>query len=84
MAALAVPAPAAANHVYAKLQWGSPGSGPGQFNGADGIDTDRFDNVYVADFGNHRIQKFSPDGELHHPVGDPGQRERAVHEPRRT
>ena len=63
MAALAVPAPAAADHVYA-LQWGSPGSGPGQLNDANGIDTDRFDNVYVADFGNHRIQKFSPDGEL--------------------
>jgi hypothetical protein len=63
MATLAVPAPAAADHVYA-LQWGTPGPDPGQLNDANGIDTDRFDNVYVADFGNHRIQKFSPDGEL--------------------
>ena len=50
-------------------QWGSAGSGDGQF-GADafpntgprGVATDSSDNVYVVDSGNNRIQKFDPDG----------------------
>ena len=29
-----------------------------------GICIDRQDNIYVADWGNNRVQKFSPDGEL--------------------
>jgi tripartite motif-containing protein 71 len=39
---------------------GSSGSGDGQFNGPRGVATDQFDNVYVADSGNHWIQKFNP------------------------
>ena len=39
------------------------GSGKAQFLNAEGIDCDtRIGNFYVADTGNHRIQKFSPAG----------------------
>ncbi len=44
------------------LQWGSPGSGDGQFRGMHGIEVDAEGNVYVADTGNNRIQKFTSDG----------------------
>lgn len=49
----------------------SPGSGDGQIywnsqgdltTGPQGIVTDKSGNVYVVDTGNHRIQKFAPDG----------------------
>jgi hypothetical protein len=43
-------------------QWGSLGSGDGQFNNAWGIATDPAGNVYVADINNNRIQKFSGTG----------------------
>jgi len=45
-------------------KWGSPGSDDGQFKTPIGIDVDSSDNVYVADFGNHRIQKFDGNGNL--------------------
>ncbi len=44
------------------LSWGSRGSGPGQFIDPRGLAVDREGNVYVADGGNHRIQKFDPNG----------------------
>ena len=43
-------------------QWGSMGSGNGQFNAPFGIAIDAAGNVYVADSGNHRIQKFTSNG----------------------
>lgn len=43
-------------------QWGSLGSGNGQFNGPKGVCTDPSGNVYVADTGNNRIQKFTSGG----------------------
>ncbi len=56
-------------------QWGSPGSGQGQFGpsgevnpgsrtalGPTSLAVDRSGNVYVADTGNQRIEKFSPGG----------------------
>jgi DNA-binding beta-propeller fold protein YncE len=43
-------------------QWGTPGSGPGQFNRPEGIAVDRTGNIYVADTLNLRIQEFSPAG----------------------
>ena len=43
-------------------QWGSSGSGDGQFNQPRGIVVDDFGKVYVVDSQNHRIQKFASDG----------------------
>jgi tripartite motif-containing protein 71 len=44
-------------------QWGSLGSGPGQFNGPVGIAVDQQGDIYVADVANHRIQKLSSSGQ---------------------
>ena len=42
--------------------WGSRGSGPGQFDTPHGIAVDAQNNVYVADRGNRRIQVFDSEG----------------------
>ena len=42
--------------------WGSPGTGPGQFNQPHGIAVDARGTVYVADRNNARLQRFDPDG----------------------
>ena len=42
--------------------FGRFGSGPGEFNRAEGLCVDRQDRLYVADSCNHRIQVFAPDG----------------------
>jgi peptidylamidoglycolate lyase len=44
------------------LAWGSPGSGPGQFDLPHGITVDDSGRVYVADRGNARIQVFDGNG----------------------
>ena len=44
------------------LQWGTSGSGDGQFSNPLGVTTDPAGNVYVADAGNDRIQKFTSAG----------------------
>jgi hypothetical protein len=41
-------------------RWGSGGSGDGQFDSPQEIAVDSRGNVYVADSGNHRIQRFKP------------------------
>jgi hypothetical protein len=43
-------------------QWGSTGSGDGQFSGLKSLAIDAQSNVYVADIGNKRIQVFDADG----------------------
>ncbi|HXV98555.1 MAG TPA: PQQ-binding-like beta-propeller repeat protein [Anaerolineae bacterium] len=43
-------------------EWGSPGSGEGQFNFARGVAVDAEGNVYVADANNNRVQKFRQPG----------------------
>ncbi len=50
------------NPVEFLLQWGSSGVGAGQFSGPHGIEVDAEGNVYVADTGNHRVQKFTGGG----------------------
>jgi Tol biopolymer transport system component len=47
------------------------GSGPGQFNSPWAVAFDGSGNLYVVDSGNHRIQKFNPDGVF---VGEVGTR----------
>lgn len=44
------------------LEWGSRGSEPGQFDFPIGITINRADEVFVTDFTNARVQKFSSDG----------------------
>ena len=43
-------------------EWGALGSGDGQFSAPRGIAVDDSGNVYVADTGNNRIQKFDNNG----------------------
>ena len=42
--------------------FGRPGTGPGEFNRAEGLGIGPDDRIYVADSCNHRIQIFSSDG----------------------
>jgi tripartite motif-containing protein 71 len=46
------------------LEWGSPGSDPGQFAEPHAIEADAAGNVYVADYNNYRVQKFDAEGHL--------------------
>jgi hypothetical protein len=45
-------------------QWGSFGTGQGEFNTPHSIASDDKGNIYVADRGNRRIQVFDPDGKF--------------------
>lgn len=53
-------------------QWGSTGSGPGQFNGVKALAIDAQGNVYAADLGNKRIQVFDADGTFKSEFGGVG------------
>lgn len=53
-------------------QWGSFGSGDGQFNNPVYVAVDSHDNIYVTDIGNHRVQKFDQNGNFLTKWGSPG------------
>jgi len=65
-----VPAPQEPGYELVRV-WGVPGSGPGQFRDPTGIAVVDGE-VFVADFYNHRIQKFSADGTFRTAFGRPG------------
>ena len=44
-------------------QWGTFGSGPGEFDGLRGLLVDSQGYIYAEDTGNNRIQKLSPKGQ---------------------
>ncbi|MFC1798574.1 C13 family peptidase [Thermodesulfobacteriota bacterium] len=44
------------------LQWGTAGTGNGQFSGPFAVEVDKSGNVYVADTFNNRVQKFTSEG----------------------
>ena len=49
--------------------FGAQGTGNGQLSNAYGVTVDKDDNIYVAGYGYHRIQKFRPKGEFMQAVG---------------
>lgn len=56
-------------------QWGSEGTGEGQFlggsrSGPETLAIDIYDNIYVTDPGNHRIQKFDSNGKFLSQLGN--------------
>jgi DNA-binding beta-propeller fold protein YncE len=70
---LSLPTPVLSQETYKfELMWGSQGAGNGQFNSPSGVAVDPSGNVYVADYGNHRIQKFNPNGSFITQWGSPG------------
>jgi len=44
------------------FQWGTPGTGPGQFDLPHSVTLDASGRVYVSDRSNARVQVFTPDG----------------------
>jgi hypothetical protein len=40
--------------------WGTTGTGAGEFTGATGLGTDGIGDVFVADTGNDRVERFGP------------------------
>ena len=52
--------------------FGSSGSGDGQFSRPFGVGFDTVGNVYIADYSNHRIQVFTPEGQFLRKFGSPG------------
>lgn len=50
--------------VTAVSTFGGPGSAPGKLYDPEGVATDVQGNIYVADWGNNRVEKFSPTGRV--------------------
>jgi DNA-binding beta-propeller fold protein YncE len=54
-------------------QWGTEGSGPGEFTGQnDVVPSTDGKYVFVPDYENHRIQKFTSDGTFITQLGSEG------------
>ena len=62
LAAVLLAATARAQAPSYLTQWGTEGAGSGQFDRPYGVAVDASGNVYVADMGNDRIQKFTSSG----------------------
>jgi len=62
LAGVLIPAVVGAQAPTYITQWGTPGSGNGQFNNIGGVAVGGSGNVYVSDVGNYRIQKFTSSG----------------------
>jgi uncharacterized protein (TIGR03663 family) len=60
---------------------GERGTGPGRFIKPAGLAVDRDGNLYVADSGNHRVQKFDAEGRFIAQVGSLGDGEGEFNEP---
>jgi len=46
------------------FSWGREGDKPGEFYKPAGLDLDKYDNVFVSEIGNCRIQKFDKHGKF--------------------
>ena len=62
-------------------KWGRHGSGDGEFNMPWGIAVDELGDVYVADWRNDRIQKFTGDGSFIFKFGSSGQADAKFNRP---
>src|SRR5262249_41549554 len=51
-------------HMTYSTQFGTAGSGNGEFNLPRGLASDGHSNVWVSDYSNHRIQEFSSAGKF--------------------
>src|SRR5436190_15566299 len=67
-----LPATVGAQPPVYLTQWGSFGQGDGQFFYPTGVAIDAAGDVYVADLGNSRIQKFTSTGTYLTQWGSPG------------
>jgi sugar lactone lactonase YvrE len=73
VAALSLLAPAAASADLSLVtQWGTSGTGDGQFQVPNGVVADAAGNVYVADGNGDRIEKFDSNGTFLLKFGGPG------------
>ncbi len=63
------------------LQWGSQGSGNGQFDEPVGVAVDNGGNVYVTDMGNDRVQVFNGSGVWQYSFGGTGSGPGQFHRP---
>ena len=44
------------------MKWGTEGEGDGQLSDSESSIVDSQGNIYIADYGNDKIQKFTNDG----------------------
>ncbi len=68
--------------ITSESTFGSRGDGTGQFNEPRAIAVDQQGNIYVADTLNHRIQKFSPQGEFLKAWGEAGKEQGQFDKPK--